>query len=353
MAKLSHKLGQLRVARKANAEKSLAILEKYHKILSIRQKDVIFQSWMQKLKVRKALLGSNASQAAFSVKNSRITFNDKDFLADSAREREGTFDLRSIVSNHYLKAKQLYVLKGIFNKHNLKVQFDIFVLKCFKNYTRGLRILRQSKQFGQLRNLVLHRYLTGKMLARKAPAFNQLYRSFKWLKQRSQKLCRLLCRVQKQLTSSGLNRWKRLSSDRYRADAANNFELLRRSKEQHVFEHLVSLILQQTSLIFAPRHQSSAGMFRSAEECFHSPAFTNMMYEILDYILSTYGEFPFRPDRLQIQEVVFNFALPPGRSENLGNPATFAQLSFYRSYSRGQARNLDEDIPPQIPLTAQ
>jgi hypothetical protein len=33
MAKLSHKLGQLRVARKANAEKSFAILEKYHKIL--------------------------------------------------------------------------------------------------------------------------------------------------------------------------------------------------------------------------------------------------------------------------------------------------------------------------------
>jgi hypothetical protein len=52
------------------------------------------------------------------------------------------------------------------------VQFDIFVLKCFKNYARGLRILRQSKQFGQLRNLVLHKYLTGKMLARKAPAFN-------------------------------------------------------------------------------------------------------------------------------------------------------------------------------------
>jgi hypothetical protein len=78
-----------------------------------------------------------------------------------------------------------------------------------------------------------------------------------------------------------------------------------------------------------------------------------MMYEILEYILSTYGEFPFRPDRLQIQEVVFNFALPPGQSENLGNLATFAQLSFYQSHSREQACNLDEDITPQIPLSVQ
>jgi hypothetical protein len=60
---------------------------------------------MRKLKVRRALIGSDASQTAGSVKNSKITFNDKDFLAESAREREGTFDLRSIVSNHYLKAK--------------------------------------------------------------------------------------------------------------------------------------------------------------------------------------------------------------------------------------------------------
>ena len=105
MARLSHKLDQIRIARKVNAEKSLRILEKYHKILSIRLKDVTFQSWVRRLKAQRALLGSDASQTACSIKNSRVTFNDKDFLVESGREREGTFDLRSIVSNHYLKAK--------------------------------------------------------------------------------------------------------------------------------------------------------------------------------------------------------------------------------------------------------
>jgi len=42
ISRLNRKVQQLQLARKENAEKSLMIINKYHKLLSVRVKDVIF-----------------------------------------------------------------------------------------------------------------------------------------------------------------------------------------------------------------------------------------------------------------------------------------------------------------------
>ena len=51
-------------------------------------------------------------------------------------------DQTSIISYHFMKAKQLYVLKKIFNNKCLKVYFDIFVLRTFRNWNKGYDILK-------------------------------------------------------------------------------------------------------------------------------------------------------------------------------------------------------------------
>ena len=48
------------------------------------------------------------------------------------------------MSSHYLKAKKIYRLKHLFNKNRLKPEFDIFMIKIFKNYKRAFRILRSN-----------------------------------------------------------------------------------------------------------------------------------------------------------------------------------------------------------------
>ena len=48
--KLNQKLLDLKSQRKANAESCVQIISKYHKILDIRLKDTMFQTWLNKLK---------------------------------------------------------------------------------------------------------------------------------------------------------------------------------------------------------------------------------------------------------------------------------------------------------------
>ena len=51
MNRLNEKLVLIQAARKKNAEKCLAIMSKFQKILRIRVKDVAFQQWSNKLKI--------------------------------------------------------------------------------------------------------------------------------------------------------------------------------------------------------------------------------------------------------------------------------------------------------------
>jgi len=41
-----------------------------------------------------------------------------------------------------MKAKQLYILKRIFNNKRLKIYFDMFVFRAFQNWNKGYEILK-------------------------------------------------------------------------------------------------------------------------------------------------------------------------------------------------------------------
>ena len=54
-----------------------------------------------------------------------------------------------------------------------------------------------------------------------------------------------------------------------------------------------------------------------------------MMFKILEYLLKTSTTYPFKEDSIEIAEVVFNFALPPGHDVNHQNRGIqFGQVSF-------------------------
>ena len=73
-------------------------------------------------------------------------------------------------------------------------------------------------------------------------------------------------------------------------------------------------------------------MYRTAEECFYSYNFKQMMFKILEYLLKTSTSYPFKDDSIEIAEVVFNFALPPGHDVNHQNLGIqFGQVSFTNS----------------------
>ena len=72
------------------------------------------------------------------------------------------------------------------------------------------------------------------------------------------------------------------------------------------------------------------GNYRTAEECFRGSNFRTMMYQILKYLLDTCYSYPFNEHSAnKVQEIVFNFALPPGQDICGGNPGVqFAQITF-------------------------
>lgn len=73
-------------------------------------------------------------------------------------------------------------------------------------------------------------------------------------------------------------------------------------------------------------------MYRTAEECFNSYNFKQMMFKIFEYLLETSTTYPFKEDSIKIEEVVFNFALPPGHDANYQSRGIqFAQVSFIKS----------------------
>jgi hypothetical protein len=54
-----------------------------------------------------------------------------------------------------------------------------------------------------------------------------------------------------------------------------------------------------------------------------------MMYQMLNYILETCGQYPFVQEDIGIEELVFNFALPPGHNIVMNTGALqFAQFIF-------------------------
>ena len=58
-------------------------------------------------------------------------------------------------------------------------------------------------------------------------------------------------------------------------------------------------------------------MFRTAEECFESDQFKNMMDEVHSYVDVTSSTFPFAQRDFFINDMVFNFALPVGHQLNV------------------------------------
>jgi hypothetical protein len=77
--------------------------------------------------------------------------------------------------------------------------------------------------------------------------------------------------------------------------------------QTNVLDQLQGLILKNVLA-------NQKGLFRTAEECFCGTKFKEMMFEILGHISETTDKFK---EGFEMQEIVFNFALPPG-SENFG-----------------------------------
>jgi len=125
MDKLYTKINDLKDQRKANAESCAHVISKYQRILDVRLKDSVFQTWLQKLKGEQVLL-HNSSFNHHKNYSQHLNFTERDFLSDDSRG-----DSRSVVSGHFIKSKSIYALKKVFNKNCLKVYFDVFVIKLF------------------------------------------------------------------------------------------------------------------------------------------------------------------------------------------------------------------------------
>ena len=79
------------------------------------------------------------------------------------------------MSGHFNKAKKIYRLKKIFNQRRLKPYFDIFLVKVFYNYKRGMRILSQGGQIESLRTVLVHKLLGRRMIRGYKRGFHKLY----------------------------------------------------------------------------------------------------------------------------------------------------------------------------------
>ena len=227
----------MRSERKANAEKCAKIIQKYEKIVGIRVKDVIFKRWMQKLQNERSLLNQSRSNLR-SAKDSQLMFTERDFS-----EYDRLTEQSSVVSSHFLKAKLVYSLKKIFNKHVLKPHFDGFLIKTFYNYKLGWKNLKKQNQVNALRLLQMHQILIPRFTRLKRCALNQLWSQAYRYKQVTHKLQRVIGSTVRKRCSHSFHQWRVTCQAANRQVASSNLTMLIEAQQQNVYSGLFSLVV--------------------------------------------------------------------------------------------------------------
>jgi hypothetical protein len=135
MATLRKKVQQINERRQRNAVKCVQIVNKYQKLLGIRVKDTVFRFW-ERLRSEGVSINHQQSEDRVSLsptfyrgQSESMLGGDNSCSISTIHNQSSILDESSITSVLYVRAKAVYKMKKLFNKHALKTYFDTFVIK--------------------------------------------------------------------------------------------------------------------------------------------------------------------------------------------------------------------------------
>jgi hypothetical protein len=136
MATLRKRVQQINERRQRNAVKCVQIVNKYQKLLGIRVKDTVFRFWERLRSEGVSINHQQSSEERVSLsptfyrgQSESILGGDNSCSISTIHNQSSILDESSITSVLYVRAKAVYKMKKLFNKHALRTYFDTFMIK--------------------------------------------------------------------------------------------------------------------------------------------------------------------------------------------------------------------------------
>lgn len=164
MTTLRKKVQQINEMRQRNAVKCVQIVNKYQKLLGIRVKDTVFRFW-ERLRCEGVSISHQQQQLSEDRVSLSPTFyrgqsesmlgGDNSCSISTIHNQSTILDESSITSVLYVRAKAVYKMRKLFNRHRLRTYFDTFVIKSlYQTHKYSATSLYSSRLFA-LRKILL------------------------------------------------------------------------------------------------------------------------------------------------------------------------------------------------------